>query len=143
MRLRTLISLTIASCALLLVGCAAPAEVPFASACYIANDGKKIITTGNFTSTVSVYCSDISGKYRCGLDFAGDGSDDIIGTDVVVGDGRNQMVELPDSYSDADIQVMTDDGTVIGIDQPARITGKMIVAEGVCAMYVDKVEVLP
>jgi hypothetical protein len=143
MRIRILLSAAIAAFALLLVGCAAPVEVPFADACNLENDGKTVITTGSFASTSSVYCSDISGEYRCGLDFVGDGSDDIIGADVVEGEGRNQAAPLPDSYSDADIKITTADGTVIGLDTPARITGKMIVAEGVCAMYVDKVEVVP
>jgi hypothetical protein len=132
-----------ASFALLLVGCAAPAEVPFASACDLENDGKKIITTGSFSTPASVYCSDVSGKYRCDLDFVSADSDQVISADVVQGNLKNQMVELPDSYEDTDIKVMADDGTVIGINTPARITGKMLVAESVCVMYVDKVEVLP
>jgi hypothetical protein len=143
MRIRILFSAALAAFALLLAGCAAPVEVPFANACSLENDGKTIITTGSFASTSSVYCSDISGKYRCGLDFVGEGSDAVIGADLVEGDGRNQAAPLPDSYTDADFKITAADGTVIGLDTPARITGKMIVAEGVCAMYVDKVEVLP
>jgi hypothetical protein len=142
MRFRHLL-IPFASFALILAGCVAPAEVAFADVCAADLDGKKITTTGSFASTSSVFCSDSGGDYRCSLDFVGDGSDQIMSADVLEGDGKNQLIPLPDSYTDADFQITTDDGSVIGLGTPARLTGKMLIAESVCLMEVDKIEVLP
>ena len=68
------------------------------------------------------------------------GSEAKFTADMLEGTGKNQMPELPDSYSDSDVQIKTDDGSMIGVGQRARISGKMLIAEGVCLMTVDKVE---
>jgi hypothetical protein len=129
--------------ALVLIGCAEePAtKVAYGEACNPENDGQRISTVGYFDPGVSVYCSDSGGDYRCGMDFLETpDSEDSFTADLLEGSGSNQMSKLPDSYSDADIKIQTNDGGVIGIGQKARITGKMLIGEGVCLMTVAKVE---
>lgn len=128
--------------ALILVGCAREAaDVAFADACDPVYEDQYISTVGYFAAESSVYCSNTGGDYRCGLDFFdAPGSANRLTADVLEGNGRNQMAQLPDSYTDADLQIKADDGTVIGVGQRVRITGEMLIGEGVCLMSVDKIE---
>jgi hypothetical protein len=70
------------------------------------------------------------------------GSADIFTADVLEGDRPNQMMQVSEDYSAADIRLKTADGTVIGVEQEVRITGEMLIGEGVCLMSVDKIEAL-
>lgn len=139
---RSYVGLIFALFVLILMGCAQEAaEVSFADACDPAYSDQRISTVGYFEAGVTVFCSDNGGDYRCGLDFVdAPGSANNFTADVLEGDGRNQMAPVPDSYTDADIQLKTDDGSAIGVGQQARITGEMLIGEGVCLMSVDKIE---
>lgn len=149
MRQRASIGLIAALAMLILAGCAGEAaEVPYASACNIENDGKNIAVVGYFQTRLSMYCSNTGGDYRCPLGFVSAPGDETDFTaDLLEGDGRNQMSPIPDSYTDADIILNTDDGGTLGVGQRARISGKMSIVEpsaeagsGVCFMTVDKIE---
>ena len=144
MQKRLLAVLILAVVAFALTACAAPepAElVDYANVCDQANDDKRISAVGYFDPGVSVYCSDSGGDYRCGMDFletldAAEG----FTADMLEGSGPNQMSKLPDSYSNSDIKIQTNDGGTIGIGQKARISGEMLIGEGVCLMSVDRVD---
>ena len=129
--------------ALVLAGCAEePAvEVAYGDACNPEYDDKRISTVGYFDPGVSVYCSNSGGDYRCGMEFLETpDSEDSFTADMLEGSGNNQMSKLPESYSDADIKIQTNDGGVVRVGQKARIAGEMLIGEGVCLMSVDKVE---
>ncbi len=125
-----------------LAGCAQEAtEVPFADVCDPGHDHQRISTVGYFDVGVTVFCSDTGGDYRCGLDFVeAPGSANAFTADVLEGNQPNQLAPIPDDYTAADIQLRTADGTVIGVEQKVRITGEMLIGEGVCLMSVDKIE---
>lgn len=134
-------------CALILLalgGCAPgeAVEVPFAGVCDPANDHQRIATVGTFAAGVTVFCSDIGDDgYRCGMDFVeAPGAEDAFTADVLEGNRPNHLLPVPDSYTDADIQFKTDDGSLIGIGQQARISGEMLIGEGVCLMTVDTIQ---
>jgi hypothetical protein len=126
----------------ILTGCSqAATEVSFADVCDPSHDHAEISTVGYFETGVTVYCSDSGGDYRCGLDFVETpGSDNKFSADILQGNRPNQIAPVPDNYTDKDIQLKTADGTVIGLGQKARITGKMLIGQGVCLMSVDKIE---
>lgn len=126
-----------------LAGCARPpaAEVAFAEVCDPANDGQRIAAVGYFAAGVTVFCSDIGGDYRCGMDFVdAPGSENRFTADVLEGRQANRLLPVPDSYTDADIQLKTADGGTLGVGQLARISGEMLIGEGVCLMSVDTIE---
>ena len=128
--------------ALILVGCAKEAtEVSFAEVCDPKYDHQRLSTVGYFDARVSEYCSDSGGDYRCGMDFLeSPDSENRFTADVLEGNGRNQLPKLPDDYTAADIKVKTADGGEIGVGQKARITGDMLIGEGVCLMTVRTIE---
>ncbi len=145
MKKHSIVVLILIFAVLVLIGCSSgPAtEVSFSDVCQLENDHKNLSTVGYFSTGASVYCSDSGGDYRCGMEFHEQpGSEAEFTADMLEGNGKNQMAELPSSYSDADVQIKTDDGSVIGVGQRARISGKMLITEGVCLMTVDKVEAL-
>ena len=134
--------LILALISLMLAACAKEATpVAFADVCKLENDHKQLSTVGYFDPGITVYCSDSGGDYRCGLDFLESvGSENKFTADLLEGNGKNQLAELPDDYSNEDVKIKTNDGTVIGMEQKARISGEMLITEGVCLMEVDKVE---
>lgn len=140
---RSFIGFFLALAPLMLAACAAKESTPvaFADVCKLENDHKNLSTVGYFDPGISVYCSDTGGDYRCSFDFLEEvGSEKKFSADLLEGNGKNQLAELPDDYSNEDVKIKTDDGTVIGVEQKARISGEMLVAEGVCLMEVDKIE---
>jgi hypothetical protein len=128
--------------ALLLTACQPPVAVPYEEVCSEEYNGKTITTEGVFSMGVSVYCSDTSGEYRCGLNFKeSPESNNTFSVDVMVGNRKNMMQELESGFSDADLMIKTTDGSTIGVDDPVTITGRMLVTEGVCVMEVEKIEI--
>jgi outer membrane lipoprotein SlyB len=131
--------------AFVLIGCSGgtATEVSFSDVCQLENDHKNLSTEGYFATRVTMYCSDSGGDYRCPLDFLeSPDSENRFTADMLEGNGKNQLAQVPDSYTDADVMIKTDDGSVIGVGQRARISGKMLIGEGVCLMTVDKVETI-
>jgi hypothetical protein len=130
--------------ALALAGCSQIATpIAFGDVCDPGHDHQRISTVGYFDVGVTVFCSDTGGDYHCGLDFVGTpGSANVFTADILEGDRPNQMAQVPEEYSAADIRLKTADGTVIGVEQKVRITGEMLIGEGVCLMSVDKIEAL-
>jgi hypothetical protein len=127
---------------LMLAACSQEAtEVSFEEVCDPGNDHQKISTVGYFAARASIFCSDIGGDYRCGMDFLdAPGSENRFTADVLEGSGRNQLAPIPESYSDADLQLRTADGSLIGLEQKVRVSGEMLIGEGVCLMTVDTIE---
>lgn len=126
----------------LLAACS-PAEPPSLvsaeKACALDNDGKPATVAGYFQTRSMVFCTD-----SCTLDFAetpdGEGP---LSPDIKVGTGNNQMLELPDNFSDSDFQVTAADGTKLGLGDHVQISGRMSVGQDVCLMYVDQIRAAP
>ena len=126
-----------------------PVEVAHGDVCKLENDDKVVMTEGYFKLGLSMYCSDTSGQYRCGLDFVSARDvEDGFSVDVVEGEGNNELSPLPDSYTDADMKIQSDSGETVTQNDKVRITGDLSVSQDpvsndmVCYMYVDKVELL-
>jgi hypothetical protein len=125
-----------------LFACQSAEALPFDQVCDLANDGATVSTHGFFSVGASVYCSDVSGKYRCGLNFNAYPDGDLtFSADVVEGKRKNQMLPLERNFTDESVRITTASGEVIGINDPVIVTGKMLVAENVCVMYVNKIEI--
>jgi len=143
MQKRTITGFIVALISLMLAACAAKTATPvsFADVCKLENDHKQLSTVGYFDPGISVFCSDTGGDYRCSFDFLESvGSENKFSADLLEGNGKNQLAKLPDDYSNEDVKIKTDDGTVIGVEQKARISGEMLITEGVCLMEVHKIE---
>ncbi len=145
--MKKIISFSIILVALLVTAAAcapAPKEItPFESVCTTPNNGQVVTTSGYFTLGASMYCSDTSGYYRCGLDFRAEpGGLGKFSVDVKVGKGKNQMQEMPSNYSESDLIITTSDGKTIGVMDQVVITGKLGYNEDsdVCYMYVDRID---
>ena len=113
----------------------------FEDVCQVANNHKVVAVEGYFSLGASVYCSDVSGQLRCGLKFNRypDGQMDF-SADVLEGRRRNQMLPLESGYAEPDLKIKTADGSEIGVGDHVRVTGKLLVTEEVCVMYVNKIE---
>ncbi len=130
------------------VGCSEPpVQVAHGDVCSLENDDKVVSVDGYFQLGITMYCSDVSGNYRCGLDFvSAPGADDGFSVDVIEGDGKNELSPLPDSYTDSDMKIQTDSRETITQADKVRITGDLSVSQDpvsndmVCYMYVDTVE---
>lgn len=129
-------------------GCSEPpVQVAHGDVCSLENDDKVVSVDGHFQLGITMYCSDVSGNYRCGLDFvSAPGADDGFSVDVIEGDGNNELLPLPDSYTDNDLKIQTDGGETITQADKVRITGDLSVSQDpvsndmVCYMYVNTVE---
>lgn len=131
-------------------GCSEPpVQVAHGDVCSLENDDKVVSVDGYFQLGLTMYCSDVSGNYRCGLDFvSAPGAEDGFSVDVIEGDGNNELSPLPDSYTDADLKLQTDNNETVTQENKVRITGDLSVSQDpvsndmVCYMYVDKIEVV-
>lgn len=116
-----------------------PVEVQAAELCNEKWEDKMVITYGR------IYLPDemlVMGSYPMILDAPGDGKIPYIS--VYIGDGKNEMKELPENYTDEDVAILADDGTtVITVGDSVRITGEMLsTAATNCQLYVNKIEKL-
>lgn len=116
-----------------------PPAVSIAEACAPENDGQPATVNGYFQLDFMVFCTD-----SCLLDFAEtpDGESPL-SPDIQVGNGRNQMRELPDDFQDSDFQLTTQDGATLGLSDQVQLSGEMSIAENVCLMYVDRISAAP
>ncbi|MCB2209847.1 hypothetical protein KQH62_03030 [bacterium] len=123
-----------------LSACQTPDPISFDQVCQPENNQQVITTDGYFSMGATLYCSDTSGDYRCGLVFNSypDGVQDF-SADVKEGNRRNQMKHLDSGYLESDLQIKTDDGSVVGVGEHVTVSGKMLVTEDVCLMLVDKI----
>jgi hypothetical protein len=116
-----------------------PPAVSIAEACSADYDGQPATVNGFFQLDFMVFCTD-----SCLLDFAETPEGESpLAPDIKVGSGRNQMRALPEDFQDADFQITTDDGTVLGLGDPVQISGEMSIAENVCLMYVNRINAAP
>ena len=46
---------------------------------------------------------------------------------LTVGKGANQVEEIPDNFTDADLKIHLSDNSVVGTDHPIKVTGSMLV----------------
>jgi hypothetical protein len=129
--------------AIVLIACGGPARaVAYDQVCDKANEQQRISTEGYFSTGSSVFCSNIgSSTVQCGLEFV-ENADDSEGfsADVDQGDGDNEIEEIPDDFTAETITIHADDGSVVRIGDRVRISGKMLIGEGVCLMNVDLIE---
>ena len=125
-----------------MTACQAPVSMSFDQACQAENNQEVISTDGYFSLGTTVYCSDTSGAFRCGLVFNSfpDG-DQEFSVELKEGSRKNMMIHLENGYLEEDLQVRTDSGELVGVGQHVTITGEMLVSGDVCSMAVDKIEV--
>ncbi len=124
-----------------LSSCQNPVEMAFEDICQVENNKKWVITEGYFTMGASLYCSDVSGEYRCGINLNSLPDGELsISAEVMEGKRKNHMLPLESGYTDADLQIKTADGDFVGVGEPVKITGELLVTESVCLIYVEKVE---
>lgn len=137
---KSLVIILILLAGLTLSACQTPAPLPFDQVCQPENNQQVISTDGYFSMGSTLYCSDTSGDYRCGLVFNSfpDG-DQEFSADLKEGNRRNQMNHLDSGYMESDLQIKTGDGTVVGVGEHVTISGKMLVSDEVCLMLVDNV----
>jgi hypothetical protein len=126
-----------------LAACQSPvaATVPFDQACQVENDQQWISTDGYFSLKTTVYCSSNSGDLRCGLVFNSypDGNQEFT-ANLREGNRKNMMRHLESGYLEADLQIKTNSGEMIGVGQHLTLTGKMDITQDTCTMNVDKIE---
>ena len=125
--------------ALLLVGCAhRPADgEAVEDACAADNDGQKVTVSGYITmSKVLTLCSangcpfylqQPRGKVNDG--------EQSVRVSFPEGKGARELEPLGKSYTDKDVVFRDDDEKTFGIGDAVRITGKINVSEGSCAIY--------
>ncbi len=135
-----LISILILLAGLTLSACRAAEPMPFEQVCQPENNQKVVSTDGYFSLGETVYCSDTSGDFRCRLVFnAFPDANDKFSAELKEGNRRNQMKHLNSGYMESDLQIKTDNGTIVGVGDHVIISGKMLVSDEVCLMLVDKV----
>jgi hypothetical protein len=126
-----------------LAGCGAPQLMGLAAACAADSDGKDVAVEGYISTGGAVSCNNYDGDYRCMIDITEhqDATGADAGIDVLVGDGSNQMDELPESFGDADLHVRADNGAAVASGDRVRTSGEVSVAPGdICWVTVDKIE---
>jgi hypothetical protein len=136
-----LILILMISFTLVLTACQTPEEIAFDQICQEENHHKVAVTDGYFSVGASIYCSDVSSKYRCGLVLNSypDGRHQF-SADLVEGKRRNQMLPIDSGYLEQDLLIKTDSGEFVGVGEHVRVTGKLLVVDTVCVMYVDRIE---
>ncbi|HRI68508.1 MAG TPA: hypothetical protein PK156_29970 [Polyangium sp.] len=110
--------------------------------CRIENNGQFKSVSGYITTPLLGFC----GKRRCVLALRDKraGETASLSLSVAVGTGKNQLSDLPEKYSEADIHLKDDAGTDVRGGSAVRLTGKMsvVMSDGskLCTLDVDKVE---
>lgn len=130
---------------LLLAGCGGsgdPTPVSVAAACDAANAGDKVTVTGYLRLPASLTLGttaviDLFAKRG--------GEGERVSVEFPVGDGPNELRDLPASYSPTSLRVGTADGEATIIDSVA-VTAKVSTKEGACVLTgptVQMVDVSP
>lgn len=116
-----------------------PVEVQASELCNEKWEDKTIITYGRLYLPEEMM---FINSYPLILDAPGDNQ--IPYVSIYIGNGKNEMKELPENYTDEDVAILADDGTtVITVGDSVRITGEMMsTAATNCQLYVNKIEKL-
>jgi hypothetical protein len=132
-----------------MTGCTKPIPVDFGQVCTAENDNKYISVEGYLRTGASVLCSSHDGTRACGLELTDkpDGGS-TINAYVEEGTGNSQMEPLPKGYSDDNLKIRTQDGSLVAPRERVRIMGIAKTATGiinsatntVCFIDVDSIE---
>lgn len=112
---------------LFFIGCQVKGQpMAYDQVCSLGNDKKTIETEGYLDDGVTVLCSNTGGRMECGLDLKkGPDSKARFSADIATGSGVNSMNDLPSGYKKSDIVIRNNDGNVIDLGKPVKITGKL------------------
>ena len=115
----------------------------FAKACALENDKKVVEMSGFLSTSVTVFCSNRSGRMECGYKFSETpGGEKGISADIEQGSGANSGEKLKSGYRREDIRIRDDSGNLINLADKVRLTGKLSVSPDLraCFMKVTKIQ---
>ena len=124
--------------ALCLVACGPPSlgeEVSIDDLCKPANNDKRVSVSGYFSSEgFLTLCSTQGSKKTCSFSLrkSADQKEPSVTIHLVMGDGENQMKDLPEEFKSSDVQIKAVDGKVVGEGGHMKVTGKALIGEGSC-----------
>ncbi len=123
-----------------------PTPLAHAEVCAPERDGTTVQTEGYFAVGRTVFCSNTGSRdLECGFEFVAS-PDETEGftADVAQGNGRNQVAEIPDDFTEEMITFTADDGSTVRLGDHVQITGRLLVGESdVCILNVDKIVRIP
>jgi len=115
--------------ALLVTGCkAAPkpgVAITQSTGCVTDNNDKRVTLQGYPRISGLVMVSDDMGV---DLFEQPGGQGQSVTVYLTVGKSANQVEDIPDNFSDADLKIHLNDNTVVGTDSPIKVTGSMLVS---------------
>lgn len=97
--------------------------VTHATACTEENNDQRIAIEGypRLTGMFTMVSDDLSFQ----LFEQAQGQGESISVRLIVGTGANQVEDLPDDYTDADLKIHTHDNQVVSTDDPIRVHGTL------------------
>lgn len=138
MRSSVVRDVVISTFALGLVACGPPSlgeEVAIDDLCKPANNEKRVSVSGYFSSEgFLTLCTTQGTKKTCSFSLrkSADQKEPAVTIHLVIGDGENQMKDLPEEFKPSDIQIKAVDGKVVGENGHIKVTGKALIGEGSC-----------
>jgi hypothetical protein len=134
-----LLSLPVVLASGLLAACS-PSEpgVPmeFSKACAVENDKKVVEMSGFLSASVTVFCSNRSGRMECAYKFTETpGAEKSISADIEQGSGSNSAEKLKSGFKREDIKIRDHAGNLINLAERVRLTGKLSVSPDLRACF--------
>jgi hypothetical protein len=107
--------------------------------CKKENDGKTLSVSGYLAAPkMMVFCGETC---TLRLSEARVEREPTLITAFKVGEGAGTMQKLPEKFTSKDILVTDHAGETLGVGEPVRLTGKLMVSDSLCSMFlVDKIE---
>ena len=114
----------------------------FSRACAVENDHKVVEMGGFLNASVTVFCSNRSGRMECAYKFTETPvAEKSISADIELGSGSNSAEKLKSGYKREDIKIRDNAGNLINLAERVRLTGKLSVSPDLRACFIKVMKI--